>query len=78
MWVIKTFVGEVSDSDSESDSDSDEQFDDGYDDEMRGDEEDRRMLEQMTEVEREKEIFNRLEKREAMKTRFETRIYLCF
>ena len=37
---------------------------------MRGDEDDRRMLEQMTEVEREKEIFNRLEKREAMKTRY--------
>ena len=65
-----SIAGEVSDSDTDSDSDSDEQFSDGYDDKMRGDEEDRRMLDQMTEVEREKEIFNRLEKREAMKMRY--------
>ncbi len=58
----------MSDSDSDS-SDSDEPFDDGYDDQLRGDEEDRKMLDNMTEMEREKEIFNRLEKREAMKTR---------
>ena len=34
-----------------------------------GDEEDRRKLEQMTQVEREKIIFERLERRDALKTR---------
>ena len=34
-----------------------------------GDEEDRARMEQMTEKEREQEIFNRLEKREAARTR---------
>ena len=34
-----------------------------------GDEEDRKMLESMTQVEREKIIFERLERRDALKTR---------
>ncbi|XP_063883020.1 RNA polymerase-associated protein RTF1 homolog isoform X4 [Scylla paramamosain] len=38
---------------------------------MIGDEEDRARLEQMTEKEREQEIYNRIEKREVMRTRFE-------
>ncbi|XP_054282187.1 RNA polymerase-associated protein RTF1 homolog [Macrosteles quadrilineatus] len=65
--------GEVSDSDeSDSDSsDSQEEFNDGYDENLMGDEEDRRRLEQMTEKEREQEIFKRIEQREVMKTRFE-------
>ncbi|XP_070579046.1 RNA polymerase-associated protein RTF1 homolog [Ptychodera flava] len=75
--------GEVSDSESEksysgynsSDSDSTEDekefFDDGYGDDFMGDEEDRARLEQMTEKEREQEIYNRIEKREVLKTRFE-------
>ncbi|XP_050540392.1 RNA polymerase-associated protein Rtf1 [Daktulosphaira vitifoliae] len=52
-------------------SDSEEEFNDGYDDELMGDEEDRERLAQMTEKERETEIFKRIEAREIMKTRFE-------
>ncbi|CAH0381652.1 unnamed protein product [Bemisia tabaci] len=66
--------GEVSDSDgSEYDSSdlSQEEFNDGYDDQMMGDEEDQKRLAQMTEKEREQEIFKRVEAREIMKTRFE-------
>ena len=46
---------------SESDSSSDEsvQFDDGLDDELVGDEEDRRKLADMTEAEREQEMYLR-------------------
>ncbi|XP_013391720.1 RNA polymerase-associated protein RTF1 homolog isoform X2 [Lingula anatina] len=62
--------GEVSDSDSGSSSGS-EQFDDGLDENLMGDEEDRKRLEQMTEIEREQELFHRIEKREVMKTRWE-------
>ncbi|XP_078480967.1 RNA polymerase-associated protein RTF1 homolog isoform X1 [Ciona intestinalis] len=47
------------------------QFDDGYDSELVGDEEDRVKLENMTEKEREQELYNRLEKREALQKRFE-------
>ncbi|XP_076824456.1 RNA polymerase-associated protein RTF1 homolog [Clavelina lepadiformis] len=46
-------------------------FDDGYDSELVGDETDRRRLENMTEKEREQEIYNRLERREALQKRFE-------
>ncbi|KAK2103773.1 RNA polymerase-associated protein rtf1 [Saguinus oedipus] len=68
---------EVSDSDSNSsssssDSDSsseDEEFHDGYGEDLMGDEEDRARLEQMTEKEREQELFNRIEKREVLKRR---------
>ncbi|KAL0273497.1 UNVERIFIED_CONTAM: hypothetical protein PYX00_006144 [Menopon gallinae] len=66
--------GEVSDSDDGSgsdSSDSQEEFNDGYDDQLMGDEEDRKRLAEMTEVEREKEIYKRIEQREVMKTRFE-------
>lgn len=61
--------GEVADSDS-SDS-SLEEFNDGYHSDFMGDEEDRAKLAQMTEKEREQEIFKRIEAREVMKTRFE-------
>lgn len=69
-----SFSGEVSDSESNSsssssDSDSSEVFRDGYDDDMMGDAEDRARLEQMTEKEREQELFNRIEKREVLKRR---------
>uniref|UniRef100_A0A3B4ABF5 RNA polymerase-associated protein RTF1 homolog n=1 Tax=Periophthalmus magnuspinnatus TaxID=409849 RepID=A0A3B4ABF5_9GOBI len=64
--------GEVSDSESnssssssDSDSSEDDVFRDGYDDDLMGDAEDRARLEQMTEKEREQELFNRIEKREA-------------
>ena len=73
--------GETGDSSSESSDDSDsgsssvsqenEKFDDGLDEFCIGDQADRDRLEQMTEKEREQEIFNRLERREAMKTRQE-------
>lgn len=62
--------GEVSDSGSGS-SVEDEEFNDGYDDNLMGDEEDQARLAQMTEKEREQELFNRIEKREVLKTRFE-------
>ncbi|KAG7256909.1 hypothetical protein CRUP_036155 [Coryphaenoides rupestris] len=58
--------------DSESDSSSeDDVFRDGYGDDLMGDDEDRARLEQMTEKEREQELFNRIEKREVLKRRFE-------
>uniref|UniRef100_A0A0A9W641 Plus3 domain-containing protein n=2 Tax=Lygus hesperus TaxID=30085 RepID=A0A0A9W641_LYGHE len=68
--------GEVSESGgaSSDDSDSDisqQEFNDGYDDNLMGDEEDQARLAQMTEKEREQEIFKRVEQREVMKTRFE-------
>lgn len=44
-------------------------FRDGYDDDLMGDAEDRARLEQMTEKEREQELFNRIEKREVLKRR---------
>ena len=46
-----------------------EEFDDGLDENLIGDDEDRKRLEQMTEKEREQELFNRIEKRELMRTR---------
>ncbi|XP_067941528.1 RNA polymerase-associated protein RTF1 homolog [Watersipora subatra] len=52
-------------------SSNEDVFDDGYDDELMGDEEDRQRLEQMTQVEREKIIFERLERRDVLKTRFD-------
>lgn len=61
--------GEVSDSESDGDK-SEEEFDDGLDENLIRDEEDRKRLEQMTEKEREQELYNRIEKREALKTRF--------
>lgn len=48
-----------------------EQFNDGYDDDLMGDDEDRLRLSMMSEKEREVELFNRGEKREAAKFRFE-------
>uniref|UniRef100_A0AAY4DKD2 RNA polymerase-associated protein RTF1 homolog n=1 Tax=Denticeps clupeoides TaxID=299321 RepID=A0AAY4DKD2_9TELE len=61
-----------SSSSSDSDSSSEEEvFRDGYGDDLMGDEEDRARLEQMTEKEREQELFNRIEKREVLKRRFE-------
>uniref|UniRef100_H2Z3Z7 RNA polymerase-associated protein RTF1 homolog n=1 Tax=Ciona savignyi TaxID=51511 RepID=H2Z3Z7_CIOSA len=69
------------DSEPQSDADGSEsefdeealwkEFDDGYDSELVGDEEDRARLENMTEKEREQELYNRLEKREALQKRFE-------
>ncbi|XP_033214746.1 RNA polymerase-associated protein Rtf1-like [Belonocnema kinseyi] len=63
--------GEVSDSDESVSDSSEEEFNDGYDDKLMGDEEDQARLAEMTEKEREQEIFKRIEQREIMKTRFE-------
>ncbi|XP_057315858.1 RNA polymerase-associated protein RTF1 homolog [Hydractinia symbiolongicarpus] len=67
--------GQVMSSSSSSDDDgSDEDlpaFDDGLDANLIGDEEDRLKLEEMTEKDREIELYNRMEKREAMKVRLE-------
>ena len=63
-------TGEVSDDDGGlDDSDSDAEFHDGLDENLIGDDEDRKRLEQMTEREREQEIFKRIERREMLKTR---------
>ena len=62
------FSGEVSDSGSGGESD-DEKFYDGYDENLIGDDEDKARLEQMTEKEREQELFNRMERRQVLKTR---------
>lgn len=73
---VSPFSGEVSDSESnsscsssDSDSSSEDEFTDGYGEDLMGDEEDRARLEQMTEKEREQELFNRIEKREVLKRR---------
>lgn len=71
------FSGEVSDSEtngscssSDSETSSEDEFTDGYGEDFMGDEEDRARLEQMTEKEREQELFNRIEKREVLKKRW--------
>lgn len=62
--------GEVSSSESDDES-SGEEFDDGYDENLMGDEEDKRRLSEMTEKEREQEIYKRVENRENKKARYE-------
>lgn len=57
--------------DDDDDDPEEEEFNDGYDENLMGDEEDQARLAQMTEKEREQELFNRIEKREVLKTRFE-------
>eukprot|EP00095_Tigriopus_kingsejongensis_P012350 snap_masked-scaffold198_size266703-processed-gene-1.5 protein:Tk12350 transcript:snap_masked-scaffold198_size266703-processed-gene-1.5-mRNA-1 annotation:"rna polymerase-associated protein rtf1" len=61
--------GEVSDEPVEDDSDK--EFDDGLDDDLIGDDEDRALLERMTEREREQELFKRAEIRENLRKKFE-------
>jgi len=76
-WTDGVYLaGEVSDSESDENKASDanfdsapEEFDDGLDENLIRDDEDRKRLEQMTEKEREQELFNRIEKREVMRTR---------
>ncbi|CAI8042531.1 RNA polymerase-associated protein RTF1 homolog [Geodia barretti] len=63
--------GDSSSSDSESSSDESLQFDDGLDEDLVGDEEDRSKLSNMTDIEREQEMYMRYEKRQMQKTRFE-------
>jgi len=73
IFVLYFMTGEVTDSEaSESYSSalSQEEFNDGYDENLMGDEEDQARLAQMTEKEREQEIFKRIEQREVMKTRY--------
>lgn len=61
-------MSDSAESDSDT-SDSQEEFNDGYDENLMGDDEDQKRLAQMTEKEREQEIFKRIEQREVMKTR---------
>ena len=80
IFVLYIVTGEVTDSEaSESYSSalSQEEFNDGYDENLMGDEEDQARLAQMTEKEREQEIFKRIEQREVMKTRYGLKI-LCW
>lgn len=80
MFVLYVMTGEVTDSEgSESYSSalSQEEFNDGYDENLMGDEEDQARLAQMTEKEREQEIFKRIEQREVMKTRYDMKV-LCW
>lgn len=69
--------GEVSSNDNNSTSSSDagstvsSVFNDGYDSEMIGDEEDRKRLDEMTEKEREQEIYRRTEQRDLLMRQFE-------
>jgi len=72
--IFRHLSGEVSDSEDDKASDvnfdsAPEEFDDGLDENLIRDDEDRKHLEQMTEKEREQELFNRIEKREVMRTR---------
>ena len=56
-------------------------FSDGYDHQLMGDEHDRQRLATMTELQREKELFNRAEQREVAQKHFELRqkvIYIHF
>jgi len=71
IFILLHITGEVSDSDASVSDSSQEEFNDGYDDKLMGDAEDQARLAQMTEKEREQEIFKRIEQREIMKTRFE-------
>ncbi|PAA76483.1 hypothetical protein BOX15_Mlig032635g1, partial [Macrostomum lignano] len=66
--------GEILDDDDDDDNVQDGgagggEDDDGLDDDLMGDAEDRRKLAQMTEREREEELFRRAEKREAIRSR---------
>lgn len=64
--------GEVEDDDEDEKSDDfADEFNDGYDENLMGDEADQARLAQMTEKEREEELFNRSEKREVLRARFQ-------
>lgn len=63
-------MSESDHSESESSSDS-SVFNDGYDSDLIGDDQDRRNLDNMTEKEREEEIYRRTEQRDLLLKRFE-------
>ncbi|GFX62743.1 RNA polymerase-associated protein RTF1 [Trichonephila clavipes] len=52
-------------------TDIDDEFYDGYDENLFGGEDDKSWLMQLTEREREQELYNRFERRECLKRRFE-------
>lgn len=58
-------------SDSSDSSASDSEFNDGFDENLMGNEADRLRLENLSEKERETEIFKRIERRDLMRTRWE-------
>ena len=61
--------GSAGGTDDGGDSTADE-FHDGLDEHLIGDDEDRERLEEMTEKEREQELYNRIERREVLRTRW--------
>ena len=63
--------GGAAGSSSDYSSSDSEEFNDGYDENLMGDEDDRAHLAAMTEKEREEELYNRNEKREVMRTRYD-------
>lgn len=66
--------GEDNNSDSTASSESsasESEFNDGYDEDLMGNEADRLRLENLSEKERETEIFKRIERRDVMRTRWE-------
>ena len=65
----KYILGEVSDSGSDGLSSDEDGFNDGYGPDLIGDAEDRKKLESMTEKEREQVLYERIERREAIKKR---------
>lgn len=67
--VSEVYIESFSESEEGEVSEASIEFDDGYDVNLMGDEEDIEMLNNMTEVEREKELFKRMERREALKAR---------
>ena len=74
MFYFILVSSSSSSSSSDNDSDEDEQFtgfDEGLGDDLIGDDKDRQKLDQMTEKERELELYNRQERLEAMKIRKE-------
>jgi len=61
----------ASDEGEVSSDDEEKEFDDGLDDDLIGDDADRARLEELTEKEREEELFKRAENRENLRKRFE-------
>merc|ERR1711974_594449 len=61
----------ASDEGAVSSDDEEKEFDDGLDDDLIGDDADRARLEELTEKEREEELFKRAENRENLRKRFE-------
>lgn len=64
-------ISSDSSSGAEEEESSNSEFDDGYGDDLMGNEEDRNLLEKLSEKERETELFKRAERRDQLKRRWE-------